>query len=179
MSGHSKWSQIKHKKALVDAKKGASFGKIARAISIAAKGNPDPATNLRLKGEIEKARAANMPNDNIERAIKRVGEKDAESLTDVQLEGIGPGGVAIIVRAITDNSNRTINELKQLLGKFGSRMTGPGSVAWMFTRTEGRFSPTTTIPLTPEQHDQLMALVEALDGHDDVQEVYTNEQVSS
>lgn len=134
MSGHSRWSQIKHKKAIADAKKGAIFGKIGRAISIAARGNPDPTTNLRLKGEIDRARAVNMPSDNIERAISRVSDAGTTALAEIQLEFIGPGTAAIVVNAITDNSNRTINELRQLAVKHGGHMAGQGAVLWMFKK---------------------------------------------
>ena len=134
MSGHSKWSQIKHKKAIADAKKGKVFGKLARAISNAARGNPDPSKNLKLKGEIERARAVNMPGENINRAVSRGGDKNAASLSEIQLELIGPGGAAVVVSAITDNSNRTINELRQLALKHGAHMAGQGAVAWMFRK---------------------------------------------
>lgn len=135
MSGHNKWAQIKHKKAITDAKRGKMFGKMGRAISIAARENPDPSTNLRLKGEIDRARAQNMPNDNIERAIRRVNDKDSAALTEILLELIGPGNAGIIVTAITDNSNRTISEIRQLATRLGGRMAGQGSVVWMFAKT--------------------------------------------
>lgn len=175
MSGHSKWSQIKHKKGIADAKKGVAFGKIARAISIAARDNPDPASNLRLKAEIERARAVNMPSESIERAIKRVADKSASALVEVQLELIGPGGAAIVVNAITDNSNRTINELKQIATKLGGRMVDRGSVLWMFSRSPRALIPTTIIPVTDlNERSRLDMLIETLDEHDDVQDVFTN-----
>jgi len=135
MSGHSKWSQIKHKKAATDAKRGVLFGKFAQAITLAARENPDPEQNSRLKDEIARARAANMPNDSIERAIKRVAEKGASALTEIQLELLGPSGTAILVSAITDNSNRTINELRKVAEQLGGTMASPGAVSWMFERT--------------------------------------------
>lgn len=175
MSGHSKWSQIKHKKGIADAKKGVAFGKIAHAISIAARDNPDPASNLRLKAEIERARAVNMPSENIERAIKRVVDKSASALLEIQLELIGPGGAAIVVNAITDNSNRTINELKQIAAKLGGRMVGRGSVLWMFLRLPRALTPVTTIPVTDiNERSRLDALIKALKEHEDVQDVFTN-----
>ena len=134
MSGHSKWSQIKHKKAIADSKKGKAFGKIAQAISIAARANPDPSKNLRLKGEIERARAVNMPNESIQRAIRRVTDKDAAALSEIQIELIGPGNSALIVHAITDNSNRTIGDLKKIATTFGAHMAGQGAVSWMFKK---------------------------------------------
>lgn len=135
MSGHNKWAQIKHKKAISDAKKGKVFGKLARAISVAARGNPDPTTNSRLKSEIDRARAANMPLDNIERAVRRVSEGDQDALSSIQVELFGPGNAAMLVIAITDNSNRTINEIRQLCGKIGVRFASPGSVSWMFKKS--------------------------------------------
>ena len=230
MSGHSRWSQIKHKKALADAKKGAIFGKLARAISVAARGNPDPATNLRLKAEIDRAHAFNMPGENITRAISRVSDADAVALSEIQLELIGPGGAAILVLAITDNSNRTVNELRQLALKHDAHMASQGSLLWMFRRAgvirlspdagedaqfaaidagaddvrdeDGgiivttkpehlervrsalgsavvasgiEFIPTTQVPVNdPSVQRKLEALLDALDGHEDVQEVFTN-----
>lgn len=132
MAGHSKWAQIKRKKAVADAKKGAVFGKLARAISVAARGNPDPSTNLRLKSEVDRARAVNMPSDSIERAIRRVADRDAAALSEVTLELVGPGSAAIIVQAITDNSNRTVHEVKRVAADYGARMAGQGSLLWMF-----------------------------------------------
>ena len=132
MSGHSKWSQIKHRKAAADAKKSALFGKLARAISVAARGNPDLQTNLRLQAEVQRARAVNMPSDSIERAIRRVADKDAATFHEVQVEFIGPGGVAVVVSAITDNSNRTIMELRRIATDHGARTADAGSAIWMF-----------------------------------------------
>lgn len=172
MSGHNKWAQIKHKKAITDAKKGAAFSKLVRAITLAARGNPDPATNIRLRGEVERARAVNMPNENIERAIKKVADKDSAALAELQVELIGPGGVAIIVHAITDSSNRTINELKQLVSKAGGRMVPPGSLQWMFQKTEHGLVPTAPVPVSDP--DALNTLIGLLDEHDDVQNVFTN-----
>ncbi len=160
MSGHNKWAQIKHKKAIVDAKKGRVFSKLARAISLAARGNPDPEINVRLKGEIERARAVNMPNDNIERALRRVSDKDAVALTEVQLDFIGPGGAAIIVLAVTDNSNRTIGELKQLAGKLDAHMASQGSASWMFKKTG-------ILRLAHNDEDAALRAIDA--GADDVQ----------
>ncbi len=175
MSGHSKWSQIKHKKALADSKKGKAFGKLAQAISMAARANPDPAKNLRLKGEIERARAVNMPNESIQRAIRRVSEKDASALVDIQLEFIGPENSAIIVSAITDNSNRTIGDLKKIAASFGVHMVGRGAVLWMFQKIDGEFVPFTPLDITDSTaREHLESFLEALDDHDDVQELATN-----
>lgn len=170
MSGHSKWSQIKHKKGIADAKKGAAFGKLARAISVAARGNPDPSKNIRLKEEIARARAANMPSESIERAISRFADKDAEGLKDVRVAFIGPGGAGILAHAITDNSNRTINELKQLAAHAGFRMAEANAVAWMFNPE----NPVKTPVPSPDDRQRLESFLNALDEHDDVQEVETS-----
>lgn len=170
MSGHSKWSQIKHKKGVADAKKGKVFGKMAQAIAVAARGNPDPATNVRLKGEIERARAANMPLENIQRAIRRVTDKDTAELKDIRVAFIGPGGAGILAHAITDNSNRTINELKQLAVRAGMRMADPHAVDWMFN-----VENPVRVPIeSPPDRQRLEAFLEALDDHDDVQDVDTS-----
>jgi YebC/PmpR family DNA-binding regulatory protein len=134
MSGHSKWSSIKHKKALTDAKRSKVFSKFAKIISIAAKGDPNPETNSKLKSAIEKARTVNMPNINIERAIKKASEKDAVQLTQAQFEILGPGQIAIIVGAITDNTNRTLGDIRQILMKNNAKLASPGAVSWMFEK---------------------------------------------
>ncbi|RKY20432.1 MAG: YebC/PmpR family DNA-binding transcriptional regulator [Planctomycetota bacterium] len=141
MAGHSHWSSIKHKKAAVDAKKGKIFSKLARLITIAVKeGGPDPDANLRLRYVIDQARAANMPMDNINRAIKRaVGDTSADKLEEVVYEGYGPGGVALMVFALTDNRNRTAPELRKLFENHGGNLGQSGSVSWMFNRV-GFFS---------------------------------------
>jgi len=134
MSGHSKWSTIKHKKAAVDAKRGKLFTKLIKELTIAAKmGGGDPETNPRLRLAIYKAKTGNMPNDNIERAIKKgTGELPGVSYEDVQYEGYGPGGVAIYVQTTTDNKNRTAPEIRSIFSKRNGNMAGAGSVAWLF-----------------------------------------------
>lgn len=135
MSGHSKWSTIKRAKGAADAKRGAIFTKISNAITIAVKsggGIEDPDQNPKLRLAIESARANNMPKDNIERAIKRASAKDAGELSEMVYEGFAPGGVAVIVEAITDNTNRTTSEVKNLFNKSGANFAGPGSVSYQF-----------------------------------------------
>jgi YebC/PmpR family DNA-binding regulatory protein len=137
MAGHSKWAGIKHKKAVVDARRGKLFTKLARAITVAAKeGGGDPDGNPRLALAIAKARDASMPKDNIERAIaKGTGEgADAAALEDVVYEGYGPGGVAMLVEAVTDNRNRTGSEVRHLFSKHGGSLGEPGSVAYLFDK---------------------------------------------
>src|SRR3989344_6399447 len=116
MSGHSKWVQVKHRKAATDAKKGKIFSKLAKVITVAAKElGPDLKVNYKLVAAVDEAKAQNMPNENIERAIKRASEKDSAELKEVIYEAYGPGGSTIIITAVTDNSNRTTNEIKHLL----------------------------------------------------------------
>ena len=137
MAGHSKWAGIKHKKAIVDSRRGKLFTKLARAITVAAKeGGGDVEGNPRLGLAVQKAKDASMPKDNIERAIaKGTGEgADADALETVMYEGYGPGGVAILVEAVTDNRNRTGSEVRHLFGKHGGSLGEPGSVAYLFDK---------------------------------------------
>lgn len=131
MSGHNKWAQIKHKKAITDSKKAKIFSKMSRLISIAAKEKgPDPNTNATLRSVIEKARAVNMPTDNIERAIKKSSEE--KDLEELLLEAYGPGGSALLIQCITDNKNRTNQEVRKILSDNGGKLANEGSVRWMF-----------------------------------------------
>lgn len=132
MSGHSKWSQIKHKKAITDAKKAKIFSKISRLLTIAAKEKgADPATNAQLRTVIEKAKTVNMPNDNIERAIKKA-TSDDKILEEITVEAYGPAGIALIIEAITDNKNRTLQETRKILTKYNGKLANEGSVRWLF-----------------------------------------------
>lgn len=136
MAGHSKWANIKHKKARMDAKKGKIFTKIAKELTVAAKqGGGDPEANPRLKAAIQKAKDANMPNDNIERAIKKgTGEIEGVVYEEMTYEGYGPAGVAILLNVATDNRNRTAGEIRHLFSKHGGNLGESGCVAWMFDR---------------------------------------------
>jgi YebC/PmpR family DNA-binding regulatory protein len=137
MSGHSKWSSIKHKKGAADAKRGKLFSKLSRAIIVAAKeGGPEPANNLALQNAIEKARSYSMPKDNIERAIARGAGQDADAAAfeTILYEGYAPGGVAVIVEALTDNRNRTAADVRHLFAKSDGNLGESGSVAWLFER---------------------------------------------
>ncbi len=134
MSGHSKWSTIKRQKGANDAKRGAIFTKLGNQIAIAARSGTDPAINSTLAMIVEKARAANMPSNNIQRAIDRVKDKNAAVLEEVTYEGYGPGGIGIIIEAATDNKNRTFPEVKTALTKNGGSIAEPGSVAFQFSR---------------------------------------------
>lgn len=134
MAGHSKWTQIKRKKAAADAKRGATFSKLIREITVAARqGGGDPDGNPRLRLAIQTARAGNMPNENIERAIQRgTGELEGVSYEETVYEGYGPGGAAILIQVTTDNPNRTVAGIRHLFSRYGSSLGAPNSVAWMF-----------------------------------------------
>ena len=134
MSGHSKWATTKRQKAIVDAKRGATFTKIANQIAIAARSGGDPAMNPALAMVLDKARKANMPKANIERAIARATDKNATTMIEETYEAYGPAGVGIIIEVATDNKNRTMPEVRNILSKNGGRMADPGSVMFQFTR---------------------------------------------
>ena len=176
MSGHSKWSQIKHKKGSEDAKRSKLFSQLSRAITLAAREKgTDPALNPSLRASIEKAQQVNMPKDTIERAVtKAVSHED--QLSRVLYEAYGPGGVALIIEGITDNNNRTFAEIRKILEEHEAKMT-PGGAVWAFEkRVDGSCAPTTMVEVNPTTWAQIEKLVEALRDHNDVQEVYTNQK---
>ncbi len=241
MSGHSKWSTIKRKKAAEDAKRGKIFTRLAREITLAAReGGGDPEANVRLRLAIERAKAANMPKDNIERAIKRgTGEdKEGGSFEEIYYEGYAPHGVALMIYCVTDNRNRTVSDVRHILNRYGGSLGEGGSVAWQFKRmayfalpaagqdadaifelaVEGgaddvnfedevieifgpvdafktigdqlrlagiqpeeagiKMIPTQEMNLPTEQAVQVLKVIEALEELDDVQEVYSNLNIS-
>jgi YebC/PmpR family DNA-binding regulatory protein len=236
MSGHSKWSSIKHKKAATDAKRGKVFTKLIKEITVSARlGGKDQNANPRLRTAIGAAKAANMPHDNIERAIKKgTGELPGVSYEEVTYEGYGPGGVAVLIQAMTDNRNRTVAEIRHLFSKHGGNMAEAGAVGWMFEKKgvilvetdkaeedlllelsleagaddlqteEGNYVVTTsteafevvrealsknniplisselsmvpqnTVELDADKARQVLKLMDAIEDHDDVQDVYSN-----
>ncbi|HBX23824.1 MAG TPA: YebC/PmpR family DNA-binding transcriptional regulator [Desulfotomaculum sp.] len=239
MSGHSKWSTIKRKKAKVDAQRGKIFTKLAKEIIIAARqGGGDPEANLRLKNAIAKAKEANMPNDNIQRAIQKgAGELDGVNYEEIVYEGYGPGGAAVLLDIMTDNRNRTAAEIRHFFSRFGGNLGETGCVSWMFDTNgliivekaanlgldadeflllaldagavdvreeddsleviteQAQLSqvldvlevegikvshssiakiPKNTVSLSGEQAEQMIKLMDALEDHDDVQDVYAN-----
>ncbi|HEY69036.1 MAG TPA: YebC/PmpR family DNA-binding transcriptional regulator [Anaerolineae bacterium] len=240
MSGHSKWSTIKRKKAAADAKRGAIFTRLAREITIAAReGGGDPVVNFTLRLAIDKAKASNMPKENIERSIKRgTGEdKEGAELVQTMYEGYAPNGVGLLIEVITDNRNRTVAEIRHILSKMGGNMADAGAVSWQFKRAayfavpaEGideekifeaaveagaddviteedieiigpveaykqisdslsaqgfqpvesglRMLPNTTIELAVDKTLQVMRVIEAVEDLDDVQQVFSNLQVT-
>lgn len=171
MSGHSKWETIKRQKGANDAKRGVVFTKLGNAIAIAARSGVDPETNFSLRIAIDKAKAANMPMSNIERAIQRVADKSAAQLQEVLYEGYGPGGVAILVETATDNLNRTYPEVRLAFSKHGGNMAEKGAVAFQFERRG-------MIRVSGSGDEVLMAAIDA--GADDVADegeesiIYTN-----
>src|SRR5947208_14779531 len=176
MAGHSKWAQIKHKKAVTAARRGAEFPKLARAIQVAARdGGGDPAGNASLANAIQKAKDAGMPKQNIERAIaKGTGaDTDADAIETVVYEGYGPGGVAVLVEALTDNRNRTGSEVRHVFTKSGGSLGEPGSVAWIFEK-KGMI----VVDATRYSEDDLMPAIEAgaedIGIDEDVYEVLTD-----
>ncbi|MHB1452843.1 MAG: YebC/PmpR family DNA-binding transcriptional regulator [Saccharofermentanales bacterium] len=166
MSGHSKWSNIKNKKGKADAQRGSIFTKLGREIAIAVKnGGADPAGNSRLKDVISKAKAANMPNDNITRSIKKAaGSADADNYEEVRYEGYGAGGVAVIVNTLTENRNRTAGDVRHMFDKFGGNMGTTGCVSFMFEEKG-------TIIVSKEEYpDEDQIITDALEaGAEDVQ----------
>jgi len=174
MAGHSHWAGIKHKKALVDAKRGKTWSKLSKAIIVAAKmGGGDPDANLRLRYAIDDAKAVSMPKDNIERAIKKgTGELDSEALEEVVYEGYGAGGVAVLCEILTDNRNRTAPEIRKIFEMSDGKLGSTGCVAWMFD-LKGLF----LVPADQTDEDTLMELVlEA--GADDVRRDGDNYEVT-
>lgn len=172
MAGHSKWKQIRHKKGITDQKRGRLFSKLLNAIRIAAKLGPYPEFNPRLKAAIAKAKAENIPQENIERAITQAREKETEELT---IEAYGPGGSAMLISAATDNKNRTIAEVKNILHNFGGKVAHPGAVMWAFEKTpDGIWLPKFPQAMDGGQRQKLDELIEALNDHDDVIKIYKN-----
>jgi len=180
MSGHSKWSQIKRKKEITDAKKGRIFSKLAKLIELAAKNGADVKSNLSLKTIVDSAKAANMPATNIERAIRKGAglDKESSNLEEIIYEAYGPGGVAIMIEAITSNKNRSVAEIKHILSKNGASLSGSGGVRWMFERKieegELKWQAKQTIKLNNEDEDKLNGLLEDFEENEDVVEIFTN-----
>lgn len=174
MSGHSKWHSIKHQKAANDAKRGKTFTKLANIISAAAKnGGGDPNMNIRLRMAIDTARAANVPKDNIERAIKRgTGELAGSEIHEFTIEAFGPGGAGIIVEVITDNRNRTLSDVRLIIDRAGGTIAGQGAVSHGFTQKGVLRAEIST--LTPEQEEQIIESgAEDYDQSDDQLTIYT------
>ncbi len=174
MSGHNKWSQIKEKKSKTDGAKSKIFSKFAKLITEEAKkakGNKDAPG---LKAVITRAHDANMPNENIDRAIKKATEAGGAQMESITYEAYGPGGCAMIIEALTDNKNKAAQEVKFILSEFGFSLAGIGSATWAFKKEGVGWKPTTTIPLGDEDVATLQKLAEKLEDNDEVQAVFTN-----
>lgn len=174
MSGHNKFSKIKHQKAKNDAQKSKIFGKLVRFITVEAKKAGGNIKSPGLALAIEKAKKENMPNDTIDRAIKKATTDNSSSMENIVYETYGPGGVAIIIEALTDNRNKAAQEIKHILSKNGYELAAPGSAAWAFSKTHEGLKANTTIPLEDSDIEKLNTLVEELEDNDEVQEVFTN-----
>lgn len=177
MSGHNKWSQIKHRKGAADKKKSLTFSKVLAAIAVAAKtGGANPDQNPRLRSLIEKAKENNVPNENVERALKRAAE--SKELQEFLFEAYGPEGVAILVEAITDNPNRLIQELRTIAGDAGAKPADPGSVLWAFEKPtyETGWVAKFPQPISEAGKAALASIVEQFEEHDDVQRVIDSSQ---
>ena len=178
MAGHSKWSQIKHKKAITDQKRAKQFSKLLIAIQMAAKVEPNPAFNLRLRAAINKAKENNVPQENITKALTRARDNPTE---DILIEAYGPSGAAFIIKAATDNSNRTIAEIKKLLSDNSAKFALQGSVMWAFSlNEEGFFVPQFKQSISSnEDCEKIDSLVESLLDHPDIIEIFTNAEKHS
>jgi len=174
MSGHNKWSKIKHKKAATDSKKSKEFSRFAKLITVESKNAQGNIESPGLRKAIERAKAANMPSSNIERAIKKGADKDAALLQEVVYEAYGPGGSAIIIDGLTDNKNRTSAEIKHLLSKNNLELAAQGAALWAFEKKDGEFVASSTMSLGGEDKEKLERVVSELNEHEDVGSVYTN-----
>ena len=173
MSGHNKWSKIKRQKEKTDGQKSKIFGKMVKLISVEAKKAGGNVSSPGLKAAIEKAKSMNVPNDNIERAIKKSAEAGEAEV--VVYEAYGPGGCAMIIECLTENKNRANQDVKTILAKNDLSMAGLGAASWAFTHNPGEeWIPTSTIPLSDEDGEKLSKLIDDLEESDEVNDVYTN-----
>lgn len=170
MSGHSKWATIKRSKGAADAKRGVVFTKLSKNVSLAARAGKDPDMNSALRTAINAAKEANMPKDNIERAILRgAGELPGQNIEEITYEGYGPSGIALLMRCATDNTNRTSTFIKTALKKYGGKLGGPGSVSYLFSQ-RGMLR----IDVTDADKEKMIELVEVLEDNEDVVELQHN-----
>ena len=174
MGGHNKWSQIKRQKGATDAAKSNIWGKLSRRITIESKKAGGDVTLPALRAVIDKAKSVNMPKENIERAVAKGITAEAGSLESITYETYGPGGVAILIDALTDSRNRTAQEIKHLLAESGLALVAPGSALWAFEKTAEGYTPKTTVPLSADDAAKLDQILEKIGDNDDVEEIYTN-----
>jgi len=174
MSGHNKFSKIKRLKAKNDAQKSKVFSKMVKLISVASRKSKGDINSPELRSAIEKARSFDMPNDSIERAVKKASGESGVEMEMIMYETYGPGGVAIIIEALTDNRNKAASEVKHILSQNGSALASPGSASWAFEKKGIEWIPKTAMSVSEEDSPKLEALIDALEENDEVQEVYTN-----
>ena len=173
MSGHNKWSKIKHKKAATDAQKSKIFSKHSALISVEVKKAGGDINASNVQAAVERAKKDSMPKDKIERALAKGCGAGADQLEEVMYEGYGPGGVALLIQAVTDNNNRTAPEIKHIFSKAGLELGTPGSAAWAFTKTDDGYVPVTPMELDDETGEKLAEFIEKLEEQDDVTNVYS------
>jgi len=172
MSGHNKWSKVKNKKAVTDARKGKIYTKMAKVISIELKkANGDPKA-VGVQAAVKKARELNVPNENIERALRK--NDNAVAMESIMYEAYGPGGVALMIEALTENRNKAAGEIKHILTENGSALAAPGSASWAFEKTLEGYMPKMMTEISEEDGLKLDKLIEELEDNDEVQEIYTN-----
>lgn len=174
MSGHNKFSKIKHLKAKNDAQKSKVYTKLVRLITVEAKKSGGNLSSPGLAAAIEKARKENMPNDTIDRAVKKATTDNSSTMESVMYEAYGPGGVAMLIDALTDNRNKAAQEIKAILARHDIALAAPGSASWAFHREGHEWKPITTMTVEDADLEKLGALVEELEANDEVQEVITN-----
>lgn len=176
MSGHSKWNNIKNRKGAQDKLKSKNFSQLSRLIRAATKqgASGDPKSNPTLRLILDKARVANMPKDKVQKAIDAaLGKDNGNQIQEIVYEGFGPGGVGMMIVALTDNLNRSSSEIRFLLSKFGGSLGSPGSAKYMFTRNqEGEFVANTKFPISAEDNDKLLELIDVLRDNEDVEDVF-------
>ena len=172
MAGHNRWSQIKHRKGAADKSKARIFSKLSNAISIAAKSEPNPDFNPTLRSVIERAKKENMPQDNIQRSIKRA--KESKDMEEFLIEGYGPEGSGIIIEGLTDKKARSLNEIKIIFGKNDIKLASPGSLLWSFDKTDNGYVAKFKQDISVEAVNKINELVNELEEREDITEIYTN-----
>ncbi|MDQ3014460.1 MAG: YebC/PmpR family DNA-binding transcriptional regulator [bacterium] len=174
MSGHNKWSKIKRKKGASDAQRSKLFSKMVRYITVEAKKAGGNLASPGLKAAIEKAKESNMPNDTIDRAVKKAATDNSAAMENITYEAYGPGGCALVIEALTDNRNKAAQDVKHILSKNGFSLAAMGAATWSFKKEAGEWIPTTTVQIGEEDSTTLENLIEELEENDEVQDVYTN-----
>lgn len=173
MSGHNKWSKIKHKKAATDAVKSKVFSKHSALIAMESRRAGGDVNSPSLAAVIERAKKDSMPKENIDRAVQKGAGAGGEALTEVLFEAFGPGGVALMITAVTDNNNRTSQELRHVFSKAGYTLGTPGTAAWAFTKTTEGYVPHSPVELAETDGEKLAELIEAIEEQSDVQDIFT------